>query len=183
MHHGNLSLCLSLSLSLSLSIWSSLPLYSISLFPSLNFLSFSSFPFCLMISFPNPFIGKLPKTSLLLCLANSSAHIFFWMLMNFTWKIQTFFFFGFLGLYWWHRYIEVPRLGVRLGVVAAGLHHNHSNARSKPCLWTAPQLTAPWIFNPPREAMDWTCILMDTSQIHFHWAMMGTPERQTLVTL
>ena len=31
------------------------------------------------------------------------------------------------------------------------------------------------IHNTPREARDRTCILIDTSQIHLHWAMMGTP--------
>ena len=31
------------------------------------------------------------------------------------------------------------------------------------------------ILNPLSNARDWTCILMDTSQIHFPWAMMGTP--------
>ena len=29
-----------------------------------------------------------------------------------------------------------------IGAVAAGLHHSHSNARSKPHLWSKPQLTA-----------------------------------------
>ena len=32
-----------------------------------------------------------------------------------------------------------------------------------------------WILNPPSEARDQTCFLMDASQICFHWAMMGTP--------
>ena len=31
------------------------------------------------------------------------------------------------------------------------------------------------ILNPLIEAKDWTHILMDTSQIRFHWATMGTP--------
>ena len=30
-----------------------------------------------------------------------------------------------------------------------------------------------WILSPLSEARDCTCILMDTSQIHFHWAMTG----------
>jgi len=30
----------------------------------------------------------------------------------------------------------------RIATVAAGLCHSHSNARSKPCLWPTPQLTA-----------------------------------------
>ena len=30
----------------------------------------------------------------------------------------------------------------RIQAAAAGLHHSHSNARSKLCLWPTPQLTA-----------------------------------------
>ena len=32
-----------------------------------------------------------------------------------------------------------------------------------------------WILNPLSEARDRTCVLMDTSRIHFHWATTGTP--------
>ena len=32
-----------------------------------------------------------------------------------------------------------------------------------------------WILNPPSKARDWTQVLMDVSQICYHWAMMGTP--------
>ena len=59
--------------------------------------------------------------------------------------------------------------------VAASLYHSHSNVISELCLQPTPQLTPlsdPWIFNPLR---DQTCILVDASQIHFHWATMGTP--------
>ena len=31
------------------------------------------------------------------------------------------------------------------------------------------------ILNPMSEASNWTCVLMDTSQICFHWATAGTP--------
>ena len=31
-----------------------------------------------------------------------------------------------------------------------------------------------WILNPQCETRDQTCILMDSSQVHFHWATMGT---------
>ena len=54
---------------------------------------------------------------------------------------------------------------VRIGAAAASLHNSHSNAGSKLHLRPTPQLTA----------RDWTCICMDTSRIHFCWAMMGTP--------
>ena len=46
------------------------------------------------------------------------------------------FFFFFLGPYPWH--MEVPRLGA----VASGLHHSHSNIRSKLHLQYTPQPTA-----------------------------------------
>ena len=77
-----------------------------------------------------------------------------------------FFFFVFLGQHPWH--MEVPTLGVELEIQlpayttatatpdlsrVCNLHH-----RSWQC----------WILNPLSEARDWTCILMDTSQIHFH---------------
>ena len=57
---------------------------------------------------------------------------------------------------------------------AASLHHSHSNARDKPRL-----LTSSWqhqILNPLSKARDWTCILMDTSGVHYHWAIVGTPD-------
>ena len=47
---------------------------------------------------------------------------------------------GFLGPYLWH--MEVPRLGVKSDLQAAGLHHSHSNARSESSLRPTPQLTA-----------------------------------------
>ena len=36
-----------------------------------------------------------------------------------------------------------------------------------------------WILNPLREARDQICVLMDTSQIHFHWATRGSPPAET----
>ena len=32
-----------------------------------------------------------------------------------------------------------------------------------------------WILNPLSEARDWTCVLMDTSWVCYHWATTGTP--------
>ena len=32
-----------------------------------------------------------------------------------------------------------------------------------------------WILNPLSKARNQTCVLMDTSQIRFHWTVMGTP--------
>ena len=82
-------------------------------------------------------------------------------------------FFSFLGLYPQH--MELPRLGVQLELqllvctVATGtpdpiricnLHHNSWHRQ---------------ILNPLSKARDQTCVLRDTSQIRFHWAMMQTP--------
>ena len=33
-----------------------------------------------------------------------------------------------------------------------------------------------WISNPVSKARDQTCILMDTSSIHFRWATTGIPK-------
>ena len=49
---------------------------------------------------------------------------------------------------------------VQIGAVAAGLHHNSEQR---------------WILNPRREARDRTHTLMDTGQVHVHWAMEETP--------
>ena len=66
--------------------------------------------------------------------------------------------------------MEVPKLGVELELVAyaiatwdmsciRGLHHS-----SRQCQ----------ILNPLSQAKDWTCVLMDASQIHFCWATKTT---------
>ena len=47
------------------------------------------------------------------------------------------------------------------------LHHS-----SRPC----------WIPDPLSEARDQTCILMDTSQICFFWAVTGTPKKPCLLS-
>ena len=82
-------------------------------------------------------------------------------------------YFCFLGLHMLH--VEVPRLGVKseLRLLAyatatatwnpnqvCNLHHSSQQRQ---------------IFNPLSKARDWTHILMDTSQAHFHWATVGTP--------
>ena len=82
-------------------------------------------------------------------------------------------FLSFLVSHPWH--MEVPRLGVEselqpLAYTAAtaipDLRPNcnlcHSSGQCQ-------------ILNPLSEARDGTCVLMDASQIHCHWAMMGTP--------
>ena len=62
----------------------------------------------------------------------------------------------------------------QIGAIAAGLYHSHSNSRSMPHLQPAPQSPQCQILNPLSKAKDQTCVLMDTGQIHFHWATTGT---------
>lgn len=57
-------------------------------------------------------------------------------------------------------HMEVPEAQVEFRAAAAGLHHNHSNARSKPHLLLTQAVA--W---PLSKARDWTCILIDTSQV------------------
>ena len=83
------------------------------------------------------------------------------------------FIFCFLGLHL--RHMEVPRLGFEselqlpayaIATAAWDLSHicnlHHSS-------WKF------WILNPLGKVRDWTCIIMDTSQICSNWAMTGTP--------
>ena len=63
----------------------------------------------------------------------------------------------------------------RIRAAAAGLHHSHSNAGSEPDLQLTAPLMATWDPYPLIEARDWTCILMDTSWVHYHWATRGAP--------
>ena len=64
----------------------------------------------------------------------------------------------------------------QIGAVTAGLCHSHSNTGSEPHLWPTPQLMVTSIPNLLSKARDRTFILMDASQIYFHWAMMGIPQ-------
>ena len=60
-------------------------------------------------------------------------------------------------------------------VIAASLHHSHSNARSKLHWQPTPHLQQHWIADPLSEVKDWTHILLDTSWICFHCVTTGTP--------
>ena len=65
------------------------------------------------------------------------------------------------------RHMEVPKLG--------GLCQSHSNAGSKLCLWTRPQLTAtpdPFHWARPRIEPETWWFLVGFAN---HWAMTGTP--------
>ena len=72
----------------------------------------------------------------------------------------------------WH--IGGSQVRGQIRATAAGLHHSHSYSGSKPSLRPIPQLTATLDPQPLIEARDRTCILMDTSWVHHHWATTGT---------
>ena len=92
------------------------------------------------------------------------------------WGFFCFFVFCFLGPHPQH--MEVPRLEVKselqppaYTVATQDWRHicklHHSSRQHQ-------------IPDPLIKARDWTCILMDTSRIHFHWLMMGPP-RQIII--
>ena len=87
-----------------------------------------------------------------------------------------FFFFGgavFLGPYPWH--MEVPRLGVKLKLQLQA----STTATAKPYLSHLHHSSQQHqIINPLSEARDQTCILMDPSHIHFHWATTEIPRKR-----
>ena len=58
------------------------------------------------------------------------------------------------------RHMDIPRQH-QIWAMSATYTTAHGNTRSLIHWW---------------KARDWTCILMDGSQIHFHWAMARTPE-------
>ena len=69
--------------------------------------------------------------------------------------------------------MEVPRLGVESEPQL--LAYATATAMQDPSwVWDLYHSSQPrQILNPLSEARDWTCILMDTSQICFHWATTG----------
>ena len=60
--------------------------------------------------------------------------------------------------------MEVPRLG-SIRAVAAGLHHSHSNAGSKPHLQPTPRPQQCQILNPLSEARDQTYVFLNTGRV------------------
>ena len=89
-------------------------------------------------------------------------------------KTPFFLFFVFLGLH--PRHIRVPRLGVHLELSPPA----YATATATPdpsCVCDLHQSSQPcWILNLLNEARDRTCVLMNTNQIRFHCATMGTLE-------
>ena len=90
-------------------------------------------------------------------------------------QIQFLFFFLFVFLGPYPQYMEVPRLGFKLELHCwPTLQPQQLRIQSCVCdlHQSSPQS---WILNPLSGARDWACILMDTSQVRYRWATMGTP--------
>ena len=73
------------------------------------------------------------------------------------------------------RHMEVPRLGVELELELPA--YTTTTAMSDPSLLCDLHHSSRQrqILNPLSKARDWTCVLMDTGQVPYQWAMMGTP--------
>ena len=84
------------------------------------------------------------------------------------------FVFCFLGPH--PRHMELPRLGVEseLQLPAYAIATATQDPSQVSDLYHSSQQG--WIPGPPSKARDQTHILMDTSQVHFHWATMRTPK-------
>ena len=96
----------------------------------------------------------------------------------FAFLFLSFFFFCFcffvLGPYL--QYVEIPRLGVQSDLQLPA-YTTATATRDLSCIchlhhssWQC------WNLNPLSEARDQTCILMDTSWIHFCYSTVGTPQ-------
>ena len=100
--------------------------------------------------------------------------IFFFF--NFHCDFTKFFFsfFVFLGLHPSH--MELPRRGIESELEPPA--YTTAIATQDPsCVCKLHHSSGQrYILNPLSDARDWTCVLMDTSQIRFWWAMTGTPE-------
>ena len=95
----------------------------------------------------------LSKEFLLLCgtlHSTSGARVFFFYFFLFRAALKAY---------------ESPQPRGQIGAAAAGLHHSHSDTGSE----------LHRNLNPLSGARDWTNILMDSSQVHYHWATVGTP--------
>ena len=85
----------------------------------------------------------------------------------------SFFFFVFLGPQPWH--MKIPRLGVE-SELQLQAYTTDTEMQDPSCVCDLPHSS--WqcqILNPLSEARDQSHVLMDTSQVHYCWATMGTP--------
>ena len=69
--------------------------------------------------------------------------------------------------------MEVPRLGVELELQPLA-YASAIAIRDLSYVWDLHHRSQCWIPDPLSKARDWTYILMDSSQVCFHCATMGT---------
>ena len=101
--------------------------------------------------------------------------------MNWHRNTDPFFLRGFTGLHPWHR--EVPRLGVKSELQPPA--YTTATATPDPSRSCDPYHSSRQcrILNPQSETRDRTCVFMDTSQIRFHCATVGTPNTDLFMRL
>ena len=92
-------------------------------------------------------------------------------------KRNSFVCFCFLGLHLWH--MSVPRGGVESELQLLAYTTATATRDRSGVFHSSQQCQMP---KPPIEARDQTCILMETSQIHFCCATTGTPKRNKILT-
>ena len=86
-----------------------------------------------------------------------------------------FFFFFFLLFRAAIKAHEVPRLGIKLEMQLPAYTTAIATLDPTHIFNLYCSSRQHWILNPLSKARVQTCIFMDTSQVHFHWATMGTP--------
>ena len=64
----------------------------------------------------------------------------------------------------------------QIRTVADGLHLSLSNVWSKLHLWHTTAHSNTGSLNPLSKARDWTRVIMDTSQVHYCWAITRSPD-------
>ena len=91
-------------------------------------------------------------------------------------SVALFYLFLFKG--WTPKAYRISQARDRIGAATASLHHGHNNTsqiQDESATYTTAHGNMK-ILNLLTESRDQTDILMDTSQVHYHWATMGTPK-------
>ena len=97
-------------------------------------------------------------------LLNSIYYTYYWYFFSF--------FFCFLGLHLGR--MEVHSLGVESELELLAYTTATAIATRNPSCMCDLHYSSCQILNPLNETRDWTCILMDTSRVHYHWPTTGT---------
>ena len=143
-------------------------------------------PFPWLLAWGLLFSSLRPQTSLGLCpLHHQSQQFHVKFLLNLPnseflffyqpKKIFTFFFFlVFLELHSEH--MEVPRLGLYWSC-SCQPYAIATAMRDPSCVFTLHHSSRQcWILSSLSKTRDWTQVLIDTSQVRYHWATMGIPK-------